>query len=54
MGMKASDFSCVPLTWEEHREYHRIGREAFAARYDLAFRAVVERLNAEWRERGKA
>ncbi len=49
MGIKASDLSCVPLTWFEHREYHRIGKEAFERKYNLDLAAVVRFLNSEYR-----
>lgn len=48
MGSKASDPTCVPLTPAEHREYHRIGKVAFAIRYGLDFKEVVSRLNAAY------
>lgn len=48
MSMKASDYSCVPMTRAEHEEYHRIGREAFARRYGLDFAGIAARLRAEW------
>lgn len=51
MSMKASDYSCVPLTSTEHREYHRIGRRAFEKRYRVNFACACKRLNATWRER---
>jgi hypothetical protein len=47
-GLKASDLSCLPLTAEEHAEYHRGGKLTFAAKYGLDAEAEVERLNAEW------
>jgi hypothetical protein len=52
MSMKASDFSCVPLTWEEHREYHRIGKAAFEKRYGLSFSSARKKLLTEWKARG--
>lgn len=48
MGMKASDDSCVPMTREEHQEYHRIGRAAFERRYRVNFAREAARLRAEW------
>ncbi len=47
MRSKGSDFSCVPLTPEEHREYDA-GRVAFERKYDLAMTAVVRKLNGLW------
>ena len=51
MSQKASDLSCVPLTREEHQEYHQHGKRAFERRYRVSFAREVKRLNAEWRER---
>ena len=48
MRTKASDYTCVPLTWEEHREYHRLGRKAFEAKYEIDCQAIVKRLNGIW------
>jgi hypothetical protein len=47
-AMKASDFTCVPLTPAEHLEYHRIGRDGFERKHGICFAAEVERLNMEW------
>jgi hypothetical protein len=49
MSQKASDFSCVPLTVAEHREYHRIGRDAMETKYGVSFAVLVEQFNEEWR-----
>jgi hypothetical protein len=51
MSMKASDLSCLPLTGQEHREYHRIGKRAFAHRYRLDYPDLVVLLNRQWREK---
>ena len=48
MGEKASDYSCLPLTPAEHREYHQIGKPAFARKYRLNYRSLCRRLNREW------
>lgn len=48
MSMKASDYSCIPLTVEEHREYHQIGKSAFEAKHNLDCAVLVRRLNAVW------
>jgi hypothetical protein len=48
IGQKSSDYNSIPLTPEEHREYHAIGREAFELRYSLDIAALVERLNSCW------
>jgi hypothetical protein len=47
-AIKASDYSCVPLTPEEHRLYHQIGRPAFERRFRISFRAIVKELNRAW------
>jgi hypothetical protein len=55
MSQKASDHSCVPLCADCHRQasgaYHRIGKRAFEERRGISFARIVERLNAEWRNR---
>jgi hypothetical protein len=52
MGQKAGDRSCVPLCAPCHRtdpgSYHQIGREQFAAEWNLDFEKLVQRLNEEW------
>jgi hypothetical protein len=48
MAMKASDYSCIPLTPEEHREYHRVGRVAFELATGINCKALVKRLNHDW------
>jgi hypothetical protein len=53
MSQKASDFYCVPLCSDCHTmsatAYHRIGQAAFEKLHKLNFRALVKRLNREWR-----
>lgn len=49
MRQKASDYSCIPLTAAEHREYHQIGKRAFEAKYGLDCAALVAELNRVWR-----
>jgi len=53
MSMKASDFSCVPLCADCHRQapgaYHRIGMRTFEQRHGLLMGSVVDRLQQEWR-----
>ena len=55
MSQKASDYSCVPLCADCHRQasgaYPRIGKRAFEERRGLPFARMVERLNGEWRTR---
>lgn len=48
MRQKASDYSCIPLTAEEHAEYHRIGREEFERGNHIDCRAIVAELNRLW------
>ena len=50
-SMKASDTTCIPLTPEEHREYHRIGCQSFARKYRLNYARTVARLQRAWRAR---
>ena len=47
MSMKASDETVVPLTREEHHEYHQIGKRAFERKYRLKFTHVCRRLWAQ-------
>ncbi len=48
MRQKASDYSCVPLTPEEHREYHQIGKQEFEAIHEVCFADEVEKLKRIW------
>lgn len=48
MRMKSSDYSCIPLRAEEHLEFHRIGKKAFAERYGIDCAEIAQRLNAVW------
>lgn len=47
IGQKASDYTCIPLTFEEHRTYDRDPR-GFQARHSLDVPALVKRLNRCW------
>lgn len=47
-GRKASDWSCIPLTREEHRQYDQ-DPIAFRNRHSLDVEKLVHRLNACWR-----
>lgn len=48
MRQKPSDYSCVPLTPEEHREYHQHGKQAFEQKYSISFEMEVKKLNSVW------
>ena len=48
MAQKASDLTVIPLTPEEHREYHQIGKAAFEAKYGISCAAIVKSLNHCW------
>ena len=48
MGMKSSDHSCIPLTHEEHREYHQIGKVAFEQKNGIVCANVVQSLTRCW------
>lgn len=54
MRLKASDYSCVPLCSEHHTlgqySYHRLGREVFAAQFELNLTVMVRFLNLQFRE----
>lgn len=47
-SMKASGYTCVPLTIEEHREYHQTGRDAMERKYGVSFAETVRQLNRIW------
>ena len=51
--MKASDYSCVPLCSDCHRQapgaYHRVGKRVFEERRGLSFVRIMEQLNREYR-----
>lgn len=51
MSMKASDYSCVPMTPAEHREYHQIGKHAMESKYGISYARAVRRLMREWKAR---
>ena len=48
MALKASDYSCIPLTFTEHREYHQVGRAEFERLHQVNCRELVRRLNHDW------
>ena len=48
MRQKSSDYSCIPLTPEEHRELHRIGREDFERKYEISIARYVRSLQHAW------
>lgn len=51
-GVKASDYSAIPLCHQCHRtgiySYHAAGKRTFAAMYCLDFDALVAKYNALW------
>ncbi len=51
MSQKASDYSTIPLTQEEHREYHQIGKPEFERRHGIRCAELARALYAEWRAR---
>jgi hypothetical protein len=55
MSQKASDYSCVPLCADCHRQapgaYHRVGKGTFERRHGLSCAGIVARLNREWQAR---
>lgn len=50
MSGKADDRRAVPLCNEQHREYHQVGRETFAKKYDLNYEAIIDGLNKLYEE----
>jgi hypothetical protein len=55
MSMKASDYSCVPLCADCHRQapgvYHRLGKCAFVRARGVRFEEMTARLQKEWRRK---
>jgi hypothetical protein len=49
MRQKPSDSTCIPLTLEEHAEYHQHGKPAFEAKYGIQCSEIVEKLNRLWK-----
>lgn len=47
LGQKASDYSCIPLTPEEHREFDR-DPKGFAAQHSLDVPELTARLTKIW------
>lgn len=47
IGQKASDYTCIPLTPDEHRAFDRDPR-GFAAAHGLDVPALVQRLYRVW------
>lgn len=52
MGLKSSDYSCIPLCRDCHtlseNSYHRLGRQAFELEHDIQVAELVARLNRLW------
>lgn len=50
MASKGSDYSCVPLCWEHHREYDNglRSKELFEQDHDINLAQLVRRLNHDW------
>lgn len=44
VGLKASDFSTVPMTAELHAEQHQLGIGTFRKKYGVSFNAEIARL----------
>lgn len=51
-GIKASDYSAVPLCYQCHRvgiySYHIMGKNTFATMFAIDFDALVQRYNGLW------
>ena len=47
IGQKASDYTCIPLTAKEHREYDR-DPKGFASQHRFDVQELVRRLNRVW------
>ena len=40
-GIKGSDYSCIPLCADKHKEYHDIGRQTFEEKYNVNVRELT-------------
>src|SRR5664279_2314473 len=54
MALKPLDCSCIPLTREEHREYHQVGRSEFERLHQVNCRELVRHLTHTWFAYGKS
>lgn len=50
---KKNDRRAVPMCWGHHREFHQIGIDSFARKYDLNYQAVIDCLNEIYSESRK-
>ena len=49
MRQKSSDYTCIPLTPQEHREYHTIGKKDFELKYGISCEVICRRLYDLWK-----
>jgi len=47
-GQKSSDYTCIPLTWPEHLEYHLVGRAQFERLHGIDCAQLVRALKHAW------
>jgi hypothetical protein len=48
IGIKASDYTGIPLTPTEHVQLHALGQAQFEALHGFSIEALVSFLNQEW------
>lgn len=51
IGLKGSDFSCIPLCREHHRELHGIGRYTFEDRHRILIDSAIKKHLISWCDR---
>ena len=49
-GIKASDYTCIPLCHMHHQMVHIFGKQTFQEQMKIDFESVSKRLNAIWKE----
>jgi hypothetical protein len=47
MSQKSADTETIPLCYQHHREFHRIGKKKFVAMYNLDIPELLRRLQAK-------
>lgn len=51
VGIKASDYSCIPLCHEHHAEAHQHGEKTFQDKHNIEFWRIREQMMAEYIQR---
>lgn len=53
MGMKSSDYRCIPLCSYHHRERHQIGKHTFARKWGIDYEGIIARLQTIYERRNE-